>query len=140
MRTAEEPTPAPTGWRLASSGPRWGLIFLGGAYRVLPLRLGQYLIWGMIWGWFQHFNRPRAAVIRAMERMGAPQPYWAAYRVFLNYGNMLVERYYTYSGRLRLEIADDVDAEIDVGVPRERFEHVGQESQRRVHRRRHPHR
>ncbi|MCO4774057.1 MAG: hypothetical protein KDA24_28750 [Deltaproteobacteria bacterium] len=90
----------PAQWRLASAGPRWGLRFLSFVYRFLPLRLGQYLIWGMIWGWFQHYNRPRASVIRAMERMGEEQPYWAAYRVFLNYGFMLVERFYTYSGRL----------------------------------------
>ena len=96
------------GWRLASAGPRWGLRFLSVVYRVLPLRLGQYLIWGMIWGWFQHYNRPRAAVVAAMRRMGQPRPYWAAYRVFLNYGFMLVERFYTYSGRItpRVERSD----------------------------------
>ncbi len=91
-------------WRLASAGPTWGLRFLGFVYRFLPLQLGQYLIWGMIWGWFQHFNRPRASVVRAMERMGQARPYWAAYRVFLNYGFMLVERFYTYRGRITLQI------------------------------------
>ena len=99
-RTAATPPAAPTEWRRASSGPNWGLRFLGVVYRFLPLRLGQYLIWGMIWGWFQHFNHPREAVIRAMKRMDQPRPYWAAYRVFLNYGFMLVERFYTYSGRM----------------------------------------
>jgi len=94
-------------WRLASSGPRWGLRFLSVVYRFLPLRLGQYLIWGMIWGWFQHYNHPRDAVIRAMRRMGQPRPYWAAYRVFLNYGFMLVERFYTYSGRVTPKVERD---------------------------------
>ncbi len=104
---SESPSVAPSNsaaWRLASSGPTWGLRFLGLVYRFLPLQLGQYLIWGMIWGWFQHFNRPRASVVLAMKRMGRPRPYWAAYRVFLNYGFMLVERFYTYSGRITLQI------------------------------------
>ena len=108
---SEDPSDAPTaGWRLASSGPAWGMRFLTGVYRFLPLRLGQYLIWGMIWGWFQHFNRPRASVVRAMQRMGQPRPYWAAYRVFLNYGFMLVERFYTYSGRITLHIEQGPEA------------------------------
>lgn len=102
--TPAQAAPQGAAWRLASSGPAWGMRFLAVAYRILPLRLGQYLIWGMTWGWFQHFNRPRASVIRAMERMGRPRPYWAAYRVFLNYGFMLVERFYTYSGRITLNI------------------------------------
>ena len=95
------------GWRLASSGPRWGLNFLSVVYQFLPLRLGQYLVWGMIWGWFQHFNHPREAVIRAMARMGQERPYWAAYRVFLNYGFMLVERFYTYGGRITPQVERD---------------------------------
>lgn len=99
--------PPKAGWRLASAGPRWGLRFLSVVYRYLPLQLGQYLIWGMIWGWFQHYNHPRAAVIRAMRRMGQPRPYWAAYRVFLNYGFMLVERFYTYSGRITPKVERD---------------------------------
>jgi predicted LPLAT superfamily acyltransferase len=116
------PTPAPShadapGWRLASAGPRWGLRFLAAVYRVLPLALGQYLVWGMIWGWFQHYNRPRVSVIRAMARMGQSSPYWAAYRVFLTYGFMLVERFYTYSGRITLTIErSDADARRSAAV------------------------
>ncbi len=103
----ETPPTAPSegaAWRLASSGPAWGSRLLTVLYRFLPLAVGQYLIWGMIWGWFQHFNRPRTSVVLAMRRMGQPRPYWAAYRVFLNYGFMLVERFYTYSGRITLQI------------------------------------
>lgn len=100
-------TDKPMGWRLASSGPAWGMRFLAFVYRFLPLRLGQYLIWGMIWGWFQHYNHPRESVVRAMRRMGHEPAYWAAYRVFLNYGFMLVERFYTYSGRLTPQVERD---------------------------------
>jgi len=71
----------------------------------------------MIWGWFQHYNRPRASVVAAMRRMGQRSPYWAAYRVFLNYGFMLVERFYTYSGRLTPQVErDDADARRSAAV------------------------
>ena len=111
--------PAGASWRLASSGPAWGMRLLTVVYRFLPLPLGQYLIWGMIWGWFQHFNRPRASVVRAMQRMGQPRPYWAAYRVFLNYGFMLVERFYTYSGRITLRIEQGPEARASARVMEE---------------------
>ncbi len=94
----EGPSPA---WRTAPTGSRLGLRILDRLFALLPLRPAQWLIWGLIWGWFQHYNHPRESLIRAMRRIAPGSAYWNAYRAYLSFGFTLVERHYLRKGRLR---------------------------------------
>lgn len=94
---AEEET-AP--WRAAPSGPGWGLRALVTLCRVLPLRLGYVAALPVTITMFNHWNRPRLAVVQAQRRMGQRLPTLAAFSVYLQYAACLVDRTYWTLGRL----------------------------------------
>ncbi len=88
-------------WRSAGFGPTWGLGFLEAAFGLLPLRLGYLLVVGLAPIYFMHHNRPRHAVVRAMERMGLGLPWWRAMGAYVQYTLTLVDRHYATAGRLQ---------------------------------------
>ncbi len=99
---SEQSSPAANlaGWRLTGSGPSWGLDILRGLFRFVPLRVGYILTWPLLVYWFLHFNRPRAAVVAGMRRMGTASPHLAAWKAYVSFAYALVERAYVAAGRL----------------------------------------
>lgn len=95
-----------TPWRAASSGPRWGLRFLDFAFARLPLKGAYLLVIGLAPIWFLHYNRPRYGVVRAMRRIGAPQPWWAGLGAYAAYTLALVDRHFIRAGRLTPTLDD----------------------------------
>lgn len=91
-------------WRVAGFGPRWGLPFIERMFAVLPLRLAYLLVVGLAPIYFLHHNRPRRSVVRAMERMGLPAPWWRALGAYTQYTLLLVDRHYIAAGRLEPEL------------------------------------
>lgn len=101
MAADPDDVPDQVAWRSAPTGSAVGLRILDQIFGFLPVRSAQYLILGLIWGWFQHYNRPRASLVRAMRRIAPGSPYWSAWRAYLSFGFTLVERHYLKRGRLR---------------------------------------
>jgi predicted LPLAT superfamily acyltransferase len=101
---AMNPAPGLAGWRLTASGPGWGLGILRSLFRFVPMRVGYVLTWPMVVYWFLHFNRPRAAVVAAMERMGADRPMAAARKAYFTFACTLVERAYVAAGRIEPDV------------------------------------
>lgn len=84
--------------------------------------LGRLIVLPVAWAWFQHWNHPRICTIRAMRRLGAARPYWAAWRTTWAYATHLLERHWIFSGRCeaRLDPApgrEDLDAALASGDP-----------------------
>lgn len=75
--------------------------------RHLPLLGARVLAVPVVWAWFQHWNHPRICVTRAMQRLGAARPYWAAWRVFRAYAEHLLERHYLFAGRAEARLEPD---------------------------------
>ncbi|GEM_PF-2102362 len=88
-------------WRATPSGTPLGLRVLDSLLRFLPLRVAEVLVWPLVLMWFIHFNHPRIAVQRAMQRMGRRPTLWYALRAYFAYSAVLVERWHLMSGRLR---------------------------------------
>lgn len=86
-------------WRAVSSGTERGLRILRTLFCYVPLRVAYVLVLPVVCTWFLHYNRPRGAVIRAMKRLGSRVPFLAAFRVYLQFAFVLVDRYYVRTGR-----------------------------------------
>lgn len=99
MAGTEAPGRAEHGWRTASAGPRWGMWILGAIFRFFPLAFARILTWPLLWGWLNHWNRPRVAVMAVGRRLGDPSPFLFALRTYAAFAAALVERAYTFSGR-----------------------------------------
>ena len=87
------------GWRAVSSGPERGLRILRTLFCFVPLRVAYILTLPVVCTWFLHYNRPRGAVVRAMRRLGSRVPLVAAFRVYLQFAFVLVDRWYVRTGR-----------------------------------------
>jgi predicted LPLAT superfamily acyltransferase len=86
-------------WRGVSSGSERGLRTLRTLFCFVPLRVAYVLVLPVVCTWFLHYNRPRGAVVRAMRRVGSKIPLLAAFRVYLQFAFVLVDRYYVRTGR-----------------------------------------
>jgi predicted LPLAT superfamily acyltransferase len=101
---------------MASSGPAWGLRFLKWAFDRLPLKGAYVLVIGLAPIWFLHYNRPRYGVVRAMQRMGARFPWWAALRAYGSYTLSLVDRWYVRAGRAEPILERENEEAIEAAV------------------------
>lgn len=73
---------------------------LGAMFRVLPMGLGRLFTLPMVWGWLNHWNRPRRALMLAGARLEQPNAFFYAARTYATYAFSLVERAYVMSGRV----------------------------------------
>ncbi len=105
-------------WRAVPAGSDRAVALLGWLLRHLPLIACRALALPVLWAWFQHWNHPRICVTRAMARLGAARPYWAAWAVFRAYGVHLLERHYLFSGRgsAHLEVDSNGRAALDEAI------------------------
>lgn len=105
-------------WRVVPSGSPAALRLLAWLLRWLPLWCARWLVLPVTWAWFQHWNHPRICVIRAMRRLEAARPYWAAWSVFRAYAAHLLERHWIFSGRATpwLEADPEGKAALDAAI------------------------